>query len=159
MGTVLSNEELMHKLIEFAYEKMEKNNAYPFCAFIVKNGEIISRGYNSRVNEYGDKTMHGEMEAMKKAGRSLQTGIDLSGYELWGTCKPCLACFDTALWGGIKTFVYSVDNTDFPDYFHDYTYDIEDFERDNPGEIKIVKYLLRQEGIKLFKAAKEKYGW
>ena len=151
--------EIMRQLIEYAHEKMEKNNAYPFCAFIVKDGEIISKGCNVRAIAYGDITMHGEMEAMKKASKALHTGVFLNGYELWSVCKPCLACFDSALWCGIRYFVYSVDNADFPDYFHDHPYDIENYVKDNPKEIVVVKNLLHEEGIKLFKTAKEKYGW
>jgi tRNA(Arg) A34 adenosine deaminase TadA len=57
-------ESIMNLLIHYGYEKMEKNNAYPFCAFVVKSGVIISKGYNNKVNLYGDITTHGEMEGL-----------------------------------------------------------------------------------------------
>lgn len=152
----------MKELIEYAFEKMEKNNAYPFCAFVVKDGVVISRGYNERVNLYGDITTHGEMEALSKANKSLKQKrlvvLD-KDYELYSTCKPCLACFDTALWANIKKFIFSVDHNDFPNYFHDHPYNIENYEKDNPGEIVVVRRILHDQGLKLFKTAKEKYGW
>lgn len=155
-------DKIMQTLIEYAYEKMSKNNAYPFAAFIVKDGVIISRGYNSRINDFGDKTTHGEMEAMTKANRALlQKRLVILGkdYELYSTCEPCLACFDSALWADIRKFVFSVDHHDFPHFFHDHPYNIETYEKDNPGEIQVVRKVLNNEGIKLFHLAKQKYGW
>jgi guanine deaminase len=158
----MTQTEIMSELIKYAYEKMDKNNAYPFCAFIVKNGVIVSKGYNSRVNDYGDKTMHGEMEALSKANKALVSKhlvvLD-KGYELYSTCEPCLACFDSALWADVKRFVFAVDHSDFPEYFHDHDYNIEDYEKENPNEISVDRKVLHKEGLELFKKAKEKYGW
>lgn len=158
----MTDEQIMKQLLAYAREKMEKNNAYPFAAFVVRNGVIVSRGYNRKVNLYGDKTSHGEMEAMSAANRSLehkQYVVLPEGYELFSTCEPCLACFDSALWANIKKFVFSVDHHDFPDYFHDHPYNIANYEQDNPGEIKVVKKVLHEQGRKLFKEAQQKYSW
>lgn len=158
----MTDKEIMKELIEYAYQKMTKNNAYPFCAFIVRNGVVVSRGYNLRVNLYGDKTMHGEMESLSKANRALRPkNLVFLGkeYELFTTCEPCLACFDTTLWTGIRKIVFSVDHHDFPEYFHDHPYNTEDYEKDNPGEITIIRSLLHDKGVELFKEAKKNYGW
>ena len=155
-------EEIMEQLIAFSQEAMEKKNAYPWGAFVVKNGVIISRGYNSKVNLFGDKTTHGEMEALSRANKSLlhkDLVVFEDGYELYSTCEPCLACFDSALWANIRKFVFSVDHNDFPEYFHDHPYTIECYEKDNPGEIVVVRKVLHNKGLQLFKQAKEKYGW
>lgn len=158
----MTQDEIMRQLIDFAYEKMEKKNAYPFAAFIVKDGVIISKGYNSKVNLYGDKTTHGEMEAMSKANKALQQKRFVTlgkDYELYSTCEPCLACFDSALWSDIRTFTFGIDHHDFPEYFHDHPYTIEDYERDNPGEIKVMRGVIHDEIVELFQKAKQKYGW
>lgn len=158
----MTQKEIMRELIKYSYEKMQKNNAYPFCAFIVRDGEIVSKGFNWRSTTFGDKTTHGEMEAMTKANKALdKKRLIILGEdsELYSTCEPCLACFDSALWASIKTFVFSVDHNDFPEYFHDHKYNIEDYERDNPNEITVTRKVLHNEGITLFKKAKEKYGW
>jgi tRNA(Arg) A34 adenosine deaminase TadA len=157
----MDEEQIMRELIRYAYHKMEKNNAYPFCAFVVCRGVIVSRGYNSRVNQYGDKTTHGEMEAFSKACKALQIKDLIFGkeYELYATCEPCLACFDTALWHKIGKIVFSVDSSDFPEYFHDHPYTIDDFERKNPNFITIKRRVSHREGLALFKKAKQKYGW
>ena len=158
----MSEVEIMKELLAFARKKMEKDNVYPFCAFVVKNGVIISKGYNKNVNLYGDKTTHGEMEALSKANMALmQKRLVILGkdYELYSTCEPCLACFDTALWADIGKFVFSVDHIDFPNYFHDHPYNIEDYQKDNPNEIVVVDKVLHEEGVLLFTDAKAKYGW
>lgn len=157
----MDEKQIMEELINYGYEKMEKNNAYPFCAFVVRKGVIISRGYNKNVNLFGDKTTHGEMEAFSKACKTLQLKDLIFGkeYELYTTCEPCLACFDTALWHKIRKIVFSVGKKDFPEYFHDHPYAIEDFIKQNPNFILIKSKVLRDKGIKLFKKAKQKYGW
>src|SRR3990172_12249380 len=101
------------------------------------------------------------MEAFSKACKSLSLNNLIFGkeYELFTTCEPCLACFDTALWHRIGRIVFSVGYQDFPEYFHNHPYTINDFEKENPGFIKIKRGILREQGIKLFKKAKEKYGW
>lgn len=154
-------ELIMKELIQYSLEKLEKNNVYPFCAFVIRNGVVISRGYNDKVNLYGDKTRHGEMEALSIACKTLQINDLIFGkeYELYTTCEPCLACFDTALWHKIGKIVFSVGKKDFPEYFHDHPYSIDDFEKQNPNFIQIKKNVLHDEGVKLFEKAKQKYGW
>lgn len=158
----MTDDEIMTQLLAYARKKMENNNAYPFASFVVKNGEIVSRAYNKRINLYGDKTTHGEMEAISEVNRSLKQKklvvLD-EGYTLYSSCEPCLACFDAALWANIKTFVFSVDHHDFPDYFHDHPYSIENYEKDNPGDISVTRHVLHEEGLKIFADAKKKYGW
>lgn len=157
----MTDEQIMKQLLDYARQKMEEKNAYPFAAFVVKNGVIVSRAYN-HFNDSRDPTTHGEMETMSAVNRSIEPKkyvVLPDGYELFSTCEPCLACFDSALWANIKKFVFSVDHQDFPDYFHNHSYNIEDYERDNPGGIRVVREVLHQEGVKLFKWAKQKYGW
>lgn len=150
---------VMQELIEYAYDKMLSSNAYPFCAFVVKDGVVVSRGFNERINLYGDRTTHGEMEAIRKAMKALKTGIRLEGYQLFTTCEPCLACFDSVLYSGIRRLVYSVDHHDFPDYFNDHPYTVDDFEKNHPNTIEIIKQVNHDDGLNLFKVAKRKYGW
>lgn len=152
---------IMDKLINYAYEKMNKNNAYPFCAFVVREGVVISRAYNRKINLYGDKTTHGEMEALSKTCKTLRIkALDLGEkYELYTTCEPCLACLDTAIWHRVGKIVFSVDHTDFPHYFNPHPYTIEDYEKESDGKPLIVKRVLHSKGLALFKKAKKKYGW
>ena len=67
----MTDEQIMQRLLDYARGKMEKSNAYPFAAMVVKNGVIVSRSYN-RFNVTRDATTHGEMEAMSAVNRSLE---------------------------------------------------------------------------------------
>lgn len=69
-----------------AYKKGE----VPVGAVVVKDGEIISRGYNLREST-NDPTAHAELLAMKKAAKKLNSWR-LSGCTLYVTLEPCPMC-------------------------------------------------------------------
>ena len=74
------------KQAEVAYIKGE----VPVGAVVVKDGEIISRGYNLREST-NDPTAHAELIAMKKASKKLNSWR-LSGCTLYVTLEPCPMC-------------------------------------------------------------------
>ncbi len=74
------------KQAEVAYKKGE----VPVGAVVVKDGEIISRGYNLREST-NDPTAHAELIAMKKASKKLNSWR-LSGCTLYVTLEPCPMC-------------------------------------------------------------------
>lgn len=71
---------------QVAYKKGE----VPVGAVVVKDGEIISRGYNLREST-NDPTAHAELLAMKKAAKKLNSWR-LSGCTLYVTLEPCPMC-------------------------------------------------------------------
>ncbi len=94
----------MKKAIEFSRKKMKEDGAAPFAAVVVKDGEIVGIGVNEVVTKH-DVTSHGEVEAMRDAGRNLQTW-DLSGCELYTTCEPCELCVAAMHWARIGKMYY-----------------------------------------------------
>ncbi len=74
------------KQAEIAYKKGE----VPVGAVVVKDGEIISRGYNLRETT-NDPTAHAELLAMKRASKKLDSWR-LSGCTLYVTLEPCPMC-------------------------------------------------------------------
>lgn len=62
----------------------------PVGAVVVKDGEIIGRGYNRREIE-GQATRHAEIVAMEEASDALGAWR-LSGCTLYVTLEPCLMC-------------------------------------------------------------------
>lgn len=157
----MGDEKLMEQLLAYADDRMRHQHIYPFCSFVTKNGVIISKGFNNGLNNWGDRTTHGEMVALRKTCQAIkiQGDIDLAGCSIYSTCEPCLACLDTILWTNIRRIVYCVDHTDFPEYFNDHLYTIDDYTTENPGTIETIKHLKHAEGLSLFKRAKNKYGW
>ncbi len=62
----------------------------PVGAVVVKDGEIIGRGYNRREIE-GQATRHAEIVAMEEASEQIGAWR-LSGCTLYVTLEPCLMC-------------------------------------------------------------------
>ena len=62
----------------------------PVGAVVVRNGEIIGRGYNLRESE-GRATAHAEVLAIEDACRSIGSWR-LSGCTLYVTMEPCPMC-------------------------------------------------------------------
>ena len=71
-------------------EIAKKNGEVPIGAVIVKNGEVISKGYNKR-NKNKLATAHAEINAIEKACKKLGDWR-LDGCEMYVTLEPCPMC-------------------------------------------------------------------
>ena len=82
----------MDQYMRAAYEEAllgRKEGGIPIGAVIVRDGEIVSRGHNRRVQQ-GNPILHGEMDALTNAGRH-----PASFYRectLYTTLSPCIMC-------------------------------------------------------------------
>lgn len=83
------NEKYMKEALRQA-KKAALIGETPIGAVIVKNGEIISRGYNKRETKK-QSLAHAEISAIHKACRKLG-GWRLWGCELYVTLEPCCMC-------------------------------------------------------------------
>ncbi len=72
----------------------------PVGAVMVKNGKVIGRGHNKRV-QHGDPTAHGEMDCLRNAGRM----SNYKGVTLYTTLSPCMMCTGTIIQFGINRVV------------------------------------------------------
>ncbi len=71
-------------------QKAYEINEVPIGAVIVKNGEIVGRGYNQK-ETMKDATLHAEISAIKDACRNLG-GWRLPGCTMYVTLEPCPMC-------------------------------------------------------------------
>ena len=81
------------RFMEEAYKLAKKSfdeGGLPIGAVLVRNGEIIGRGHNLRVQE-NDPIAHGEMACFRDAGRQ-RTYRDTT---LYTTLSPCMMCSGT----------------------------------------------------------------
>ncbi len=78
----------------------------PVGALIVKNGEIIGKGYNLR-EQNGMATAHAEMIAIEEACRTLGTWR-LNECTLYVTMEPCPMCAGAIVNSRIERVVYGV---------------------------------------------------
>ena len=72
----------------------------PIGAVLVREGRVIGRGHNRRVQD-GDPTAHGEIDCIRDAGRQ-------AGYRdttLYTTLSPCMMCAGTIVQFGIPRVV------------------------------------------------------
>ncbi|QEW19137.1 Guanine deaminase [Marinibacterium anthonyi] len=97
--------DFMARAIEISRKAMIETGAAPFGAVIVKDGRIVGEGVNNVFNN-NDATSHGEIEAIRDAGRTLGTW-DLSGCTLYTTCEPCAMCVAAMFWARIDTLYYA----------------------------------------------------
>jgi tRNA(Arg) A34 adenosine deaminase TadA len=99
------HEKFMAQAIALSRESMLAKGDAPFAAVIVRDGEVVGEGVN-QVRSRHDATSHGEVEAIRDAGRRLGTW-DLSGCEIYTTCEPCEMCVAAMFWANIKTMYYA----------------------------------------------------
>ena len=68
----MNRTELMHQAIAEARKGIHAGHGGPFGSVIVKDGKIVGRGHNC-VLLLNDPTCHGEVSAIRDAGKNLGT--------------------------------------------------------------------------------------
>jgi len=96
--------KFMAEAIRLSEEMMLAGKGGPFGAVIVKDGKIISKGYN-QVLTTNDPTAHAEIVAIREASKKLNT-FNLKGCILYSSCEPCPMCLAAVYWAGIETLYY-----------------------------------------------------
>ncbi len=97
-------QQFMREAIRLSVEKMEQGYGGPFGAIVVRDGEIIARGFNN-VLASNDPTAHAEVDAIRKASQALST-FDLSDCELYTSCEPCPMCLGAIYWARFRKVYY-----------------------------------------------------
>ena len=94
----------MREAIRLSVDKMKAGYGGPFGAVVVRQGVIVSRGYNNVLSS-NDPTAHAEVDAIRKASQALGT-FDLSGCELYTSCEPCPMCLGAIYWARFRKVYY-----------------------------------------------------
>ena len=76
----------------------------PVGAVVVKDGEVIGRGYNRPISS-ADPTAHAEIVALREAAAALGN-YRLPGCELYVTLEPCAMCVGAMVHARIARIVY-----------------------------------------------------
>jgi tRNA(adenine34) deaminase len=93
----------MAEAIEEA-NKAEAIGEVPIGAVIVRNGEIIGRGYNLRETGH-DATAHAELIAIREASQHIEAWR-LLDCTLYVTLEPCPMCAGAIVQSRVKRVVY-----------------------------------------------------
>ena len=81
--------DYLTKIIELSKKSLESGDV-PIGAIIVKDGQIIGEGYNTR-EKNNDVMGHAEINAIKDASKKLNNW-NLQGSVMYVTLKPCSMC-------------------------------------------------------------------
>jgi len=104
------DEKFMRIAIDLAKKGMTKGAGGPFGAIVVKDGEIISKGYN-KVTSKNDPTAHAEVVAIRKACKKLGT-FQLDDCTVYTSCEPCPMCLGAIYWARPKQVFYASTKSD-----------------------------------------------
>lgn len=102
--------DFLRLAIELAIEKMTAGEGGPFGAVIVRDGQVVGRGWN-RVTSANDPTAHAEIDAIRQACRRLQT-FSLAGCEIYASCEPCPMCLAAICWARLESVCFAAGSED-----------------------------------------------
>jgi cytosine deaminase len=83
-------------------EQGAREGGIPIGAVLVHRGRILGRGHNRRVQQ-GSAVLHGEMDALERAGR--QPAAVYRESTMYTTLSPCAMCSGAILLYGIRRVV------------------------------------------------------
>jgi creatinine deaminase len=102
---------VMNAFLDAAVEEAERGRqegGIPIGAVLVHNGRIVGRGHNRRIQQ-GSAVLHGEMDALERAGR-----LPASVYRestMYTTLSPCSMCSGAILLYGIPHVIVGENRT------------------------------------------------
>src|SRR6267154_3630989 len=100
-------DEFLRAAIEEAEQGL-KEGGIPIGAALVHRGRILGRGHNRRVQQ-GSAVLHGEMDALERAGR--QPASVYRESVMYTTLSPCAMCSGAILLYGIPHVVVGENRT------------------------------------------------
>lgn len=101
----------MDEFMRAAREEAEqgvREGGIPIGSVLVHRGEILGRGHNRRVQQ-GSVVLHGEMDALERAGRQ-PAGV-YRECTLYTTLSPCAMCSGAILLYGIPRVIIGENRT------------------------------------------------
>ena len=107
--------EIFNILLENTNKSLE-NNDVPVGAVIVKDGQVLAFGYNTR--EKAQNVLgHAEINAILEAQKVLKNW-NLSGCDLYVTLVPCSMCLEIIKQSRIDNIYYLLDKPTFKREFY-----------------------------------------
>ena len=135
----------MRMAITDAKKGINKGEGGPFGAVIVKDGVVVAKAHNTVLKSH-DATCHGEVNAIRKASKKLNT-FDLSGCEIYTTGEPCPMCLGAILWSNISKVYYGCNILDTEDIgFRDNKF----YSMTDEEKSEFIKELDRKQCLKLY---------
>jgi len=149
----MSDEDFLRKAIELSVNNV-KNGGGPFGAVVVKDGRIVSTGFN-QVVELNDPTAHAEVMAIRKAAANLNS-FDLSGCVIYSSCEPCPMCLSAIYWARIEKIFFGAGKEEAARYGFDDLWIGEELKKNIEERAIPMVRLLSGEALKAFEDWKDK---
>lgn len=149
-----SGQNFLREAIRLSREKMEANAGGPFGAVIVRNGEILARGWN-QVTSKNDPTAHAEIVAIRTACEVLNS-FTLNGCEIFSSCEPCPMCLAAIYWARIDRITFAATQSDAADADFDDHHFYEELRKPVEQRMIPVTQSLRDEAIVVFEMWRRK---
>jgi tRNA(Arg) A34 adenosine deaminase TadA len=144
------NPELLRRAIALATENVVSGRGGPFAAVIVRDGRIVAEAANS-VTATCDPTAHGEVNAIRAAGKALGT-FTLAGCELYTSCEPCPMCLAASYWARLDAIFYGCSAAYAARAGFDDAFLYQEFRKDQPARSLPATQLLGDEAWASFAA-------
>jgi len=106
-ATISAMDPFLSEAIKEAARGLEEGGI-PIGSVLVHRGRIIGRGHNRRVQQ-GSAVLHGEMDALERAGR--QPAAVYRECVIYTTLSPCAMCTGAILLYGIPRVVVGENQT------------------------------------------------
>ena len=103
--TADNDRKFLLEAIELAKKGVENGAGGPFGCVIVKDNEVVGKGYN-QVTSTNDPTAHAEVVAIRDACRQLGS-FQLTDCDLYTSCEPCPMCLGAIYWARPRRVIYA----------------------------------------------------
>ena len=104
------NARFMQEAIRLSREGMREGRGGPFGAVVVRDGLVVSRGWN-QVTTANDPTAHAEVVAIREACR-LSATFCLEDCEIYASCEPCPMCLGAIYWARLRGLFFAATRGD-----------------------------------------------
>lgn len=143
----------MLEAITLSRKNIHKAHGGPFGAIVVKDGEVIGRGYNQVILS-SDPTAHAEIMAIRDACGNLGT-YQLFDCEIYSSCEPCPMCLGAIYWARIARLFFGCTRNDAREIGFDDSLFYDEIQL--PAEKRSVqtKQIMRNEAQKIFQKWKK----
>lgn len=144
------HEDYMREAIMLSYEKMKQGFGGPFGAVIVRQNQIIARGFNNVLSSH-DPTAHAEIDAIRKASLTLGTH-DLSDCTIYTSCEPCPMCLGAIYWARLQKVYFGNTHRDAAEIGFDDSFIYQEIKKEHEQRCIPMQQLLPEEAKVAFKA-------
>lgn len=144
----------MERAIELSRKGMNEDAGGPFGAVIVRDGKIISEGWNMVTSE-NDPTAHAEVTAIRKATKKIKD-FSLAGCEIYTSCEPCPMCLAAIYWARIDKIYYANSKRDAAKIDFDDAFFYKELDKPKNKRTIPIKQMMRKEALEVFGEWKKK---